>query len=287
MAHAFFIIMGGYHFYSENGPGHPLSPENVVELVSRGHLAPPTSDEITNQSKGDALSKGVAIVQTLWFVLQCIARRIENLPVTSLEVMTLAYTVITVAMYLVWWSKPLNISCAIRVLDEKVECNEADEYTSMGHRIMNYVIGDQDYYVDLRRCTQVPTFWAGDRNNQSVPADAIALLVAMAFGAVHCIAWSHALQTHLEQQLWRISSIAIIAVPAALAAAAVVAYWFDGVPFDSEGLFGSVVAASYVPLAFLYIAGRLLLIIISCTSLRMLPVAAYQTVSWTVFVPHI
>lgn len=31
------------------------------------------------------------------------------------EVMTLAYTVITVAMYAAWWHKPLNISCPVGV----------------------------------------------------------------------------------------------------------------------------------------------------------------------------
>ncbi|KZP22449.1 hypothetical protein FIBSPDRAFT_664611, partial [Athelia psychrophila] len=115
VSHGFFIAMGGFLFYNKDGPLYPLSPAAVVELVRRGHLIPPTADEISNQSKGDALSKGVAIFQTLWFMLQCIARRAKHLPVTSLEVMMLAYTVITVAMYIAWWAKPLNVSCAVRV----------------------------------------------------------------------------------------------------------------------------------------------------------------------------
>ncbi|KZP21845.1 hypothetical protein FIBSPDRAFT_825300, partial [Athelia psychrophila] len=114
-SHAFLVTMGGFLFYSADGPLYPLSPENVIELVRRGHLVPPTADEIANQSKGDALSKGVAVAQTLWFVVQCIARRAERLPVTTLEIMTLAYTVMTVAMYAAWWDKPLNVSCAVRV----------------------------------------------------------------------------------------------------------------------------------------------------------------------------
>ncbi|KZP21841.1 hypothetical protein FIBSPDRAFT_740000, partial [Athelia psychrophila] len=114
-AHAFLVTMGGFNFHNEDGPLYPLSPANVIELVGRGHLVPPTADEIANQSKGDTLSKGVAIAQTMWFVVQCIARHAEHLTVTSLEVMTLAYTVMTLAMYAAWWAKPLNVSCAIRV----------------------------------------------------------------------------------------------------------------------------------------------------------------------------
>ncbi|KZP06206.1 hypothetical protein FIBSPDRAFT_805134, partial [Athelia psychrophila] len=120
-SHAFLVTMGGFNFHNEDELLYPLSPETVIELVQRGHLVPPTADEIANQSKGDALSKGVAIAQTLWFVVQCIARGAEHLPVTNLEAMTLAYTVMTVAMYVVWWDKPLNVSCAVRVPEEEVE----------------------------------------------------------------------------------------------------------------------------------------------------------------------
>ncbi|KAF7987076.1 hypothetical protein HWV62_235 [Athelia sp. TMB] len=224
-AHAFFIIMGGFHFYSETGPLYPLGPETVVGLVSRGHLVPPTSSELANQSKGDALSKGVAILQTLWFVMQCIARRAEGLPLTSLEVMTLAYTVITVAMYAVWWDKPLNVSCAVRVPKEDVAEAEAAEYGSFWDQIANYVIGGQDECVDLRRCARVPTFWAGDRDDDYTSiADIIALVAAMVFGAVHCIAWSYHFPSPFELQLWRVSAIAIIAVPAALGTVVVLAF---------------------------------------------------------------
>ncbi|KAF7984863.1 hypothetical protein HWV62_10833 [Athelia sp. TMB] len=284
IVHAFFIIMGGYNFCGEEGPLHPLTPKNAVELVGRGRLVRPTSEELANQSKGDALSKAVAIVQTLWFVMQCIARRIDRLPITNLEVMTLAYTVMTVAMYVVWWDKPLNISCAVRVPEEPVEGERSDEHGSAWGRIWVYVVGWQDLYVDLRKCTRVPTFWAADRADAAIPADAIALVVAMVFGAVHCIAWSYTFQSHLEQQLWRASAIAIIAIPAALAVGAMVALVLDN---QTSIEFESSLTACYVPLTLIYITARIILILISFTSLRMLPTAAYQTVEWTTFVPHI
>ena len=283
--------MGGYQFYGENGPLYPVSPDNAVELVRRGHLVAPSSDELANQSKGDALSKGVAIMQTLWFVMQCIARHIEHVPVTNLEVMTLAYTVMTVAMYIVWWDKPLNISCAVRVpeFEEAVKEEFHKAYHSMSDRIWVYVMGGQDQYVDLRKCRQVPTFWAADHNHSvisydAMSADGIVLLVAMVFGAVHCIAWSYAFHSPLEQHLWRASTIAIIAVPAALAVGFVVAFLlYNRLNVEAPTL----MAIFYVPLALIYIAARIILIFISFSSLRMLPPASYQTVQWTTFVPHI
>ncbi|KAF7984856.1 hypothetical protein HWV62_10819 [Athelia sp. TMB] len=287
MPHAFFVIMGGYHFYNKARPGHPLSPPQAVELVKRGHLVAPTSDELANQSKGDALSKGVAILQTLWFVMQCIARRIERLPVTSLEVMTLAYTVITVAMYAVWWDKPLNVSCAVRVPEEEVEGEIMEQYESVWERIMAYILGNQDRYVDLRHCTRVPTFWAGDPGEIIIYGDVIALLVAMVFGAVHCIAWFDTFQSPLEQQLWRASAIAIIAVPAALALVLVIASLIQGIFSASDTLPVIITGVFYGPLALIYVAARVSLIVISFTSLSMLPPAAYHSVQWTTFIPHI
>ncbi|KAF7984844.1 hypothetical protein HWV62_10795 [Athelia sp. TMB] len=286
IAHAFFVIMGGYYFYDKNGPRHPVSPAAAVELVRRGHLVAPTRDELANQSKGDVLSKGVAILQTLWFVMQCIARRIEHLPITNLEVMTLAYTVITVAMYIVWWDKPLNVSCAVRVPEEEVEEEEVEEYGSVWDRILTYVIGMLDQQVDLRQCTRVPTFWAGNRHigNDVIIADVIALLVAMVFGAVHCIAWFDSSQSHLEQQLWRAAAIAIISTPAALVMILFLVSLL-GVLSDDFVIFA--MASSYVLVALVYAAARLALIVLSFTSLHMLPVAAFQTVQWTTLVPHI
>lgn len=277
--------MGGYHFYNENGPLYPLSPKHVIELVRRRRLVPRTTEEIASQSKGDALSKGVAILQTLWFVTQCIARRIEHLPVTNLEIMTLAYTVITVAMYIVWWDKPLNISCAVRVPKEEVKKEQPNEFYSIGDCVVAYVIGDQDDYVDLEQCSRVPTFWAGDRDDSKCfDADVFALLVAMAFGAVHCIAWFEEFRSPLEQLLWRVCSIVIIAIPAALAIVFVGGLLLDT---DNGDYFELVLTIFYVPLALAYIAARLTLIVISFTSLQVLPVAAYQTVRWSAFLPHL
>ena len=292
MSHAFFIIMGGFHFFSDTGPIRPLSPEDVVKLVKLGHLVPPTNDELESQSKGDALSKCFAIVQTLWFILQCIARYIEHYPVTSLEVLTLAYTVITLIMYMVWWRKPLNVSCAIRVPVEELMGSEMpNDDVSSRQWIVNYIVGSQDAHVDLRRCSRVPTFWAGkpDRN-LCVTGNIIALFVAIVFGAVHCIAWSYAFQSRIEQQLWRASAIAITAVPATIA----VVYGAVRLPCvatlkstPTPRLLLPVLRAFYVPMALIYIMARLILIVISFNSLRTLPFTAYQTVQWTVFAPHI
>lgn len=277
--------MGGYQACNKSGPLYPLTPKDVVSLVEDGKLTPPTDEELSNQSNGDFLSKGIAMLQTLWFVVQCIARLVEHLPLTNLEVMTLAYTVMTMAMYVAWWNKPLNISCATRVPGTPKSHN--DNHEAVWEGILYYVTGGQDSLVsDLYSFRRVPTFWAGMPEDHEVgKADVIALLVAMAFGAVHCIAWFYAFSFHFELLMWRISAIAIIAIPAAILIGLLLVGTFE---YDFLDNLGAIIAGvSCLIGAPIYIVARMGLLILSCTTLKSLPYPVYQTVQWTNFIPHI
>ncbi|KAJ2929677.1 hypothetical protein H1R20_g7406, partial [Candolleomyces eurysporus] len=74
---------------------------------------PITEEEIRDRSKGDELAKAFVIVQTTWFVVQCIARGVQRLTVTELEIVTLAYAALNGAMYFFWWDKPLDVQCPV------------------------------------------------------------------------------------------------------------------------------------------------------------------------------
>lgn len=63
MLHSFFAVMSVLQFYNKHWAMYLISHENIIELVKHGHLVPPTADEISDKSKGDALFKGVVIVQ--------------------------------------------------------------------------------------------------------------------------------------------------------------------------------------------------------------------------------
>lgn len=293
-AHAFFIIMGGYHAYDQNGALFPLEPDAVVQLVRKGKLLPLMTDELSDKSKGDDLSKGLAILQTIWFVVQCIARFIEGLPLTHLEVMTLAYTVMTVAMYITWWDKPLNVNCAIRV--PGVPFKGEPKRIHILIEIFGYLAGDRDSYVDIRKLPRVPTFWAGTPRKETVGyADAVGLLVAIAFGAVHCIAWSYALPSPVKVLLWRVSAIAIIAIPVGGFLASPFIWRGDG-QGESELsrtllylLFSSFwLSCTYVFVGFfIYIGARMILLLLSFTALKGLHYTVFQATQWVDFIPHL
>ena len=66
-------------------------------------------EEIQDKSKSDGLAKLVVLVQTAWFTGQCLARAIQKLAITELEVVALAYTALNGVMYFFWWHKPLDV----------------------------------------------------------------------------------------------------------------------------------------------------------------------------------
>ena len=127
--HGFFMVMGGFHLFkrvseeqsdSQNisqendDPLHPLPVEDLVRDDIYTFVMP-TEEEIKDRGKSDWLAKSLVLLQTSWFVMQCIARAIGHLPVTHLEIVTLAYAAINFAIYVFWWNKPLNVNRPVRV----------------------------------------------------------------------------------------------------------------------------------------------------------------------------
>ena len=118
MAHGFFIGMGGFTLYDQRGTAvKVLEPKELEELYDEGKVAWPsiTEEEIQDKSKGDYLSKGIVIVQISWFIVQCIVRAAYGLAITELEVVTLAFAVLSGITYYLWWHKPLDVRCSVPV----------------------------------------------------------------------------------------------------------------------------------------------------------------------------
>ncbi|KAJ7130506.1 hypothetical protein C8R44DRAFT_527008, partial [Mycena epipterygia] len=106
ITHGFFISMGG--FVSQNG--HPIvtikqleNPEYILAIRKV------KAKDISDKGNGDAFSKGIALLQGLWFITQCIARVHQHLPVTQLEVATLAFAVVNILIWALWCGKPLDV----------------------------------------------------------------------------------------------------------------------------------------------------------------------------------
>ena len=96
-----------------------------------------SEEEIKDRGKADVLAKGLALLQTSWFILQCISRRIEGLPTTSLEIATIAFAALNFTTYIFWWNKPLNVGCPVRVYETKDPEKKVQEETSSEGQSVN------------------------------------------------------------------------------------------------------------------------------------------------------
>ena len=142
--HGYFIQMGGFTLFEGNVAKGVLSPERFSELLTAGKIAFPTVtvEEIEDRSKADGFSKTIALGQTLWFVAQCIARRAQNLDLTLVELLTLSLALLNGVMYFLWWNKPMDVRCQVRVylLDALYSPNEPPDEPNV------YDFGEFRYY---------------------------------------------------------------------------------------------------------------------------------------------
>jgi hypothetical protein len=103
--------MGGFVLYVDGEPRAALRPKELLRFVREGSVEMPTitEAEIKDRSKGDGISKCVAILQLAWFVIQLITRYAQGLPVTLLEIDTLGVAAMAYIAYGFWWKKPKDV----------------------------------------------------------------------------------------------------------------------------------------------------------------------------------
>jgi hypothetical protein len=295
--HSFFVLMGGFMLYVDEKPYHTLQPGQLIELIREGCIDIPTltAKQIHDKSKGNAISKGLIILQVTWFIMQLITRAIYHLETTQLEAGTLAFAVLDLLTYAVWWNKPLDVQCPHPVYWKSTELridnhiknpdpHERDELAPLG--ILASVFGPileliGWFAIPTSRKLRVPTFDGSIKLGYSdrTVLQLAALLMATIFGGIHCMAWFFAFPTYQEQVLWRMSAVAITCTP-----------WLGVltslllIVLDPQY---AVVFSLYALYIILYVAARAILLVLMFTTLRNLPPDAYKAVSWTSLVPHL
>lgn len=126
MAHGHLLGMGGITTVdpgfekddSDDPHGEVLSFDRYERLSVQDttfEMPKITAADINDRSKGDFLSKSIAILQTTWFILQCITRARHQLALTELELVTLALASLNAITYAFWWHKPLGVQEPIRI----------------------------------------------------------------------------------------------------------------------------------------------------------------------------
>ncbi|KAF8331030.1 uncharacterized protein EI90DRAFT_2887740, partial [Cantharellus anzutake] len=118
-AHSHFVVMGGFFDPSKQKAVVPDKDEDPVALFEKypGIIGKSgdrrkvaiNEEQILDKSKGDHFSKSIVTIQLLWFTAQYIGRWAAHIHRSQLETTTLAYAVLSILAYGLWWHKPLDV----------------------------------------------------------------------------------------------------------------------------------------------------------------------------------
>ncbi|KAF7430672.1 hypothetical protein PC9H_006381 [Pleurotus ostreatus] len=298
--HSFFLSMGGFVTIQSDGKRRTIRPEDLGVVVAEDSMetAPKLpwpmveEDDIKEKRQGDTITKALVVWQTTWFVLQIIARGVEGLAVTELEIMTLAYGLLSAFLYGLWWNKPYDVQTPILV---QAQLEEVDLHDSTPAReplkVADFLHGI--WIAQLDTIIFEGRFFHSDIPLFDGMVSAIFLITsATLFGAIHCIAWNFEFLTHIERLLWISSSLVVAATPCILTAGTIFTALVSPVlerflhrvcfiAFTKGGDFIHHVALC------VYCLARIILIVQPFVLLRDLSPSATQSISWTRFIPHV
>jgi len=118
-SYAWYTVMGGYTLdvspLHDNYRVMTLTWHAVLRMAKDGLFLPTPKAIISDKSKADFLAKGIVICQVTFLVIELIARKVQGLPITLLELHTVVHVVCALAMYIAWLGKPLDIKDPISV----------------------------------------------------------------------------------------------------------------------------------------------------------------------------
>lgn len=206
------IELGRCYFWE--GKQHPL--QNLVL----------SEDEINDKSKADWLLKTLSVLQISWLILTVLARFALELPLTQLEIVTLAFSVFAIATFIANWWKPKDISTPIRI-----PCSaNAWRYSEFNLQFSDpapYGINGTPSFVSWlvspagtrKRSKRTKQDRSRVENDMVETQGRIPLLIQLMagagfiFGGLHCLAWSFVFPSRAELLLWRVASIGSAIVP--------------------------------------------------------------------------
>ncbi|KLO14046.1 hypothetical protein SCHPADRAFT_827045 [Schizopora paradoxa] len=281
LKHGFYATMGGFAIkhVDDNGvetsPIKKLTHGGVTELMKRYPDSIPdlSLESITDREKSTNLGKALLIVQVLWFCLNCVSRLAEQLPLSLLEVTTLAHGLFTLLSYAMWWSKPLNI-------DAPTQVTLAPTY-SVG--IFGTTSDSVPKFSDLFSAPGFVTVGSRWR----VVDFSVTTTISFVYDILHFLAFQARFPTRIERELWRVACVVVMSsgllnITSIFLAMESQFSWSHR--WSDAGSVLNLTAYRIIPFFYLLASGYLL--VESIRQLWYLPREAYVVASWSYYIPH-
>ncbi|KAM3079545.1 hypothetical protein ACMFMG_005964 [Clarireedia jacksonii] len=289
MQHGFYIDMGCFQVElhgkgadlpttSENGDIIELDDglrftirlENLILLMKADLLSAPdiSTHDLEERNKNDRFARCITYLQVLYFCFQFFTRLGFNLPISTLELSTMAFIYPAALVEYLWWDKPLDLRIAtIAKLDPKK--NGAFIYAVSRLQFQNLEQdlaewGKGDFVLFFNRL----------RGSYTGAQLAFGILIVVLVDSINFAAWNNSFPSETEQLLWRTMS--------ASTCGTMILLWIGlSIPVKSIRL----VVCSLSTIS--YCICRIYLMIGVFVSLRSVPEALYQTVPWLSVLPGI
>lgn len=326
MRHAFFADMGGFLLQSPDFPAFPVDGQQLIYLVDRKHLPHPDIDQeaIRDKNKADGFARIITLIQIVWFTVQCIARTIQHLALSTFELSTLAFIFCSLNMFFFWLHKPLDVEAPI-VLHTNTRI--ADILLEAGDRARQpYKLTPLDFLNPPERRTSIIALCkfglgvlfgfdkeASERpvkafvNSRTTPYRGITVremlygvLVELTYFGIHLAAWNFTFPSRTERILWRVASLQLLGVLLFyLAVVTIGTFFYKDIARmvfgkESNSMLGLsslaprwLLLVAYYPVIIAYGSARTYILLEAFVNLRALPLSVYTSVNWAGFIPHV
>ncbi|ORY16036.1 hypothetical protein BCR34DRAFT_441792, partial [Clohesyomyces aquaticus] len=291
MVHRFYAKMGGFcvtwkhetdstetvkYGYLDARQTHFLLHDGVIDLDTFI-----TQNEIRDKGKADGIIKTFTLLQILWTLAQSIARRIQNMPLTTLEITTLAYIPCAVCVVFLWWNKPYDVGVPTQI---RLDVNPHSE-----------LIITEKYNILPRTYKTFPMTYTCRATIKGALAPinrwgSISSAVFAIVGGIHLSAWNSTFPTPFEKWAWRICSLILAtSIPISWILTRLVVCVYQTIALDSwlisrRERIAAVIQGFGVGL---YAVARMYLLVEVFLTLRVAPPGVYDTPDWTMFLPHV
>jgi hypothetical protein len=248
-------IDGGFRF--------TIRLEDLISLMRANLISAPDigTNDLKERDKSDQFARTITFLQILNFAGQFFSRLGYHLPISALELSTIAFVCPAMLVEYFWWYKPLDLRTGTLVkLDAKkneqfISICSGLRFNSPEQDLAEWSKGDFALFFDRL---------AESTTNTKV---ALGLLIALLTNGIHILAWNNSFPSEMEQLLWRIASTAICG--------AILLLWI-GTNVRIKPVRLALCSSSIV----FYLLCRLFIMVETFVALRSVPESLYQTVPW-------
>lgn len=203
-----------------------LSSMQMLYAILKGIIPLPdtSAEDLNDRSKGDALVKGLAVLHITWLVIQILARGVEGMAITQLEIMILGFSACALVTYFLLWHKPQDVKIPTYIDIPQTLTREQIIQLAARSPVATLMVHQFWLHgVAIRAMADNVFPWTPGIKFQlpllmEEPIFLNPHLVGIGgggalFGGIDVAAWNFTFPTYVEKLLWRISASYLLAIP--------------------------------------------------------------------------